>query len=190
MTVAAVVLAAGAGSRFHGPTHKLAAELDGSTVIARSVGSALAAGFDEVIVVVGAADLDGLLPDGVRVVRSTRWEEGQALTLRAGIEAADAAGHEFVVVGLGDQPFVPPSAWRTVGASRGAVVTARFDGRRRPPVKLDRSVWPLLPTEGDEGARALFRSHPELVREVACQGNAADIDTTEDLAAWNSPTTS
>lgn len=190
MTIAAVLLAAGAGSRFDGGEHKLLADLRGRPVIAWALEAVVEAGFNEVFVVTGAVDLSDHLPPGVTAVPAPRWAEGQALTIQAGVAAADQAGHDSVVVGLGDQPFVPASAWRAVGASRGPIVTATFDGDPRPPVKLERSVWDLLPTEGDAGARELVRARPDLVSEVPCSGTAADIDTTEDLARWNSPTTS
>ncbi len=107
--------------------------------------------------------------------------------MAAGIAAADAAGHDAVVVGLADQPLVPPEAWRLVAGApaEGLVVTAAFAGERRPPVRLHRSVWPLLPTSGDEGARALFRDRPDLVVEVPCPGDPGDIDTLEDLERWS-----
>ncbi|MSX92846.1 MAG: NTP transferase domain-containing protein, partial [Actinobacteria bacterium] len=47
----AALLAAGGGTRFVGPTHKLLAELDGQPVWARALDNVLAAGFDHVIVV-------------------------------------------------------------------------------------------------------------------------------------------
>jgi CTP:molybdopterin cytidylyltransferase MocA len=89
------------------------------------------------------------------------------------------------VVGLGDQPLVPASAWRSVGAAAGAIVVASFDGQRQPPVKLDRTVWPDLPVGGDFGARHLLTRRPELVSEIPCRGNPVDIDTVEDLRSWS-----
>jgi CTP:molybdopterin cytidylyltransferase MocA len=59
---------------------------------------------------------------------------------------------------------------------------ANFGGRRTPPVRLSSEVWPLLPTMGDIGARELMRARPDLVRDVACDGDCLDIDTVEDMA--------
>jgi molybdenum cofactor cytidylyltransferase len=185
VTVAAVVLAAGGGSRFVGATHKLLAPFRGRPVISWVLDEVVAAGFDEVLVITGAHALDDLVPPQVHRLDNPRWAEGQATSLRLATDAAEAAGHSAIVVGLGDQPLVPASAWRTVGAAAGAIVAADFDGRLRPPVKLDRSVWPLLPASGDEGARALMRSRPDLVCAVRCVGNPVDIDTVEDLARWS-----
>ena len=185
MTSAAVVLAAGGGSRFEGPVHKLLAPFRGRPVVAWAVEHALAAGLEETIVVTGAAELTAVLPAGVRVVHNERWADGQATSLQRAVEAAEEAGHDAIVVGLGDQPLVPAEAWQAVAAAGdAAIVVATYDGRRRNPVRLHRDVWPLLPTEGDEGARVVMRLRPELVREVACRGEPADVDTAEDLTRW------
>ncbi len=185
MTTAAIILAAGAGSRFAGPDHKLRAEFRGRPVCAWVFDAVAQASFNQVYVVTGAIDLDDLVPEGFEIVPAEDWADGQARTIQAGLARADADGHGAVVIGLADQPLVPASAWRTVGASAGAIVAARFDGERRPPVKFDRSVWNLLPTEGDEGARSVLRAHAALVSEVACSGNPADIDTQKDLTQWS-----
>lgn len=187
MTVAAVVLAAGAGSRFDGAGHKLLAEVQGLPVVRRAVQAACDAALDEVFVVEGAISLADALPAGVVVLTNERWREGMATSLQAGVRAAADAGHEAVVVGLGDQPFVRPSAWRAVASADDdrPVMVATYDGRRGNPVRLHRSVWALLPTVGDEGARVLFRELPDLVGEVACEGASVDVDTVEDLRRWS-----
>ncbi len=181
--VAAVLLAAGAGSRFEGPTPKLLAELDGRPLLAHALDAVRASGLP-VYVVTGAVDVDDLLPDDVTVVHNPHWAEGQAVSVRAGIAVADADGHDAVVVGLGDQPFVTADAWRAVAAAEGEIVVATYDGQRGNPVKLAASVWDLLPPVGDEVGRSLMRSRPALVQEIPCAGSGADIDTLEDLRRW------
>jgi molybdenum cofactor cytidylyltransferase len=210
VTVAAVVLAAGLGSRFAGPTHKLTALVDGRPVVVHAVANAVAAGLDEVIVVVGATPLPDLadLADGrtgrtgavggigtaggtgtVRIVENPDAAAGQATSVRAALAAAAAAGHDAVVIGLGDQPFIPAAAWRAVADARDAtgtparIAVATYGGRRANPVRLAATVWPEVPAAGDSGARLLFASHPDLVVEVPCPGDPRDIDTVEDLAA-------
>ena len=179
MSTAAVVLAAGGGARFGGDGHKLLATFRGRPLVEWALEAASV--LDELIVVTGAVELP--LPPGAHEVRNERWAEGQATSLQAGIAAAH--GHDAVVVGLGDQPLVPAEAWRLVAASPSPIAVATYAGRRRNPVRLAKEVWPLLPTEGDEGARSVIAARPDLVVEVACPGDPADVDTREDLATWS-----
>jgi CTP:molybdopterin cytidylyltransferase MocA len=185
MTVAAVVLAAGGGTRFGGPGHKLLAEFRGRPLVWWALAAAAAARLGEVAVIVGAVDLGAAVPEGVTVIENPDWARGQASSLQTAVSWASERRHEAVVVGLGDQPLVPSEAWTAVAAAASPVAVATFDGRRRPPVRLARSVWSLLPTSGDEGARVLMRKRPDLVCEVACEGQAADIDNEEDLSRWS-----
>ena len=181
--VAAVVLAAGGGSRFAGDVHKLLQPLWGRPIVAWAVRAALCAGLAEVAVVEGAVDLAPVLPGWAVVLHNPDWAAGQAGSLRLGLDWCERRGHRAAVVGLGDQPLVSSDAWRAVAACEAApIVVATYAGRRRNPVRLDRSVWPLLPTVGDEGARVLMAARPDLVAEVACTGAPLDVDTLEDLA--------
>lgn len=186
VTTVAVVLAAGAGSRFSGPTHKLLAPLGTDTVASRAIGAARAAAIGPVIVVVGAVDLPSDVTAGCLVVRNPNWAEGQATSVQCAVTAARAhdADVDAVVIGLADQPFVTPDAWQAVASSTSPIAVATYDGVRGNPVRLHESVWSLLPVTGDSGARDLIRLRPELVSEVACAGSSADIDTQEDLDSW------
>jgi CTP:molybdopterin cytidylyltransferase MocA len=181
-----VVLAAGGGSRYEGATHKLLAPFGGETVIRCSVRAALDSGAGPVLVVSGSVDDLGLGDLDVTVRHNERWGDGQATSVQIGIAHATELGADAVVVGLGDQPLVGPDAWRLVaGAGAGPIVTASFGGERRPPVRIDRPAWPLLPTSGDEGARATMREHQDLVTAVEVPGTPVDIDTADDLVRWS-----
>lgn len=179
----AVLLAAGGGTRFHGGTHKLLAPLRGRLVYEWAVEHALAADHD-VWLVTGRATLAPIA--GVRFLPNLRWADGMATSLQRAVTEALELEIPAITVGLADQPFVTPTAWRAVTESTSPIAVATYQGLRGNPVKLAAEVWPLLPTEGDEGARSLLRLRPDLVHEVPCDGSSADIDTLEDLARWNS----
>lgn len=184
-TPAAPTFGAGGSGTAADADHKLLASFRGRPLVTWALRAALGAGLERTWVVTGAVDLGGAVPPGVEVLHNPGWCRGQAGSLQVALRAADEAGLGAVVVGLGDQPMIPSGAWRAVASGPGPIVVASYAGRRRNPVRLDREVWSQLTTDGDEGARGLMRSHPELVREVACVGDPADIDTLEDLHRWN-----
>lgn len=183
-SIAAVILAAGAGSRFAGDEHKLLAEIDGVPIVRRVIDAAREANVDEVVVVSGAVDLASIVPDDVTLLHNELWEDGQATSIRAAIAYADARGHGVIIVGLGDSPGVTTEIWNAVAVVDEDLASARYDGDLRPPVRLAAAMWASLPVSGDEGARALMRSRPDLVRPVPVEGNPHDIDTLEDLRRW------
>jgi len=187
----AALLAAGGGSRFVGGDHKLLADLHGQPVWHHAVRHVAAAGFDHVVVVTGAIALtlpNDIDPQHVVLRHNPHWADGQARSVRLAVSAAGEWGADAVTVGLADQPFVSAAAWRAVADAPTdcRIVIATYDGEPGPnPVRLAADVWPLLPTDGDAGARSLIRDHPQWVCRVACVGSGADIDTLEDLDRWN-----
>ncbi len=186
MPALAVVLAAGGATRFAGPGHKLLASFRGRPLVSWAVRSAVASGLPT-LVVHGAVELSGLAEAlGARAVPNPRWAEGQATSLQVAVGAAGAGGHPAVVVGLGDQPLLSAEAWAAVAARDDVpVAVATYGGQRRHPVRLGAEVWPLLPTQGDEGAGRLVASGTVEVAEVACPGMPVDVDTLEDLRRWS-----
>jgi CTP:molybdopterin cytidylyltransferase MocA len=186
--VSAIVLAAGAGSRFGGG--KLLAPYRGRPLIEGALANLAGAPVDETVVVVGD-DAERLRevcePHGVRVVENPDWAEGMSTSVRTGLRALGPDARAAVVL-LADQPLVGAGAVERLVAAfeRGAkVAVATYRGRPRNPVLFSREVWPLLEAElsGDEGARPFFRRHPEFLTQVPCDGvgDPTDVDTTEDL---------
>ena len=182
--IAAVLLCAGGSTRFTGDGHKLLIPFLGRPLITWALGNAQAAELDEVIVVVGPADLSSFI-GAATMVTNPDWASGLSSSLGAGVREAAARGHETVVVGLGDQPFITPMIWNAVAKTDSPIAVANFDGQRTPPVRLARSVWGFLPTQGDLGAREVIRTHPDLVQEVRFGGSPVDIDTEADFLEWS-----
>ena len=186
--VSAILLAAGAGSRFGGG--KLLAPFGGRPLIEVTLSELRQARVGEIMVVVGkdAEELRSVCePYGVRVIENPYWARGMSTSVRAGFLACSRKAWA-AVVSLADQPLVGAEAVeRLVGAFEGGseVAVATYGGERRNPVLFAREVWPLLLGElsGDKGARAFLKRHPELVTEVVCDdvANPADVDTVEDL---------
>ncbi len=192
-TTLAVVLAAGAGSRFEGPNHKLVTQFRGRPLVTHAVDTAIDACTEGAmagpLVVTGAVDLSLMLEveakGPVVLAHNPDWVEGQATSLQLARRLAEEIGVEAMVVALGDQPLLTVADWLAVAGAEGAVATGEFEGLRRPPVRLHRSVWPLLPESGDEGARVLMRGGAVEVEAVTCGGNPVDIDSLKDLELWN-----
>ena len=182
---AALVLAAGRGTRMGGP--KLTAVLGGGTVLTRVVGTATAGGrFHPVVVVVGG-EVGDLEAEEVLVVRNPRPEEGMASSLRRGVAGLDQARDLAVL--LADQPLVSPATLARLlearaAAPRAAAVALAGGAGPAPPLILHRSLLPqLLELTGDRGARDLLRRFRADVVSLAPVGEEGlDVDTAEDLA--------
>lgn len=186
MTVAGLLLAAGAGRRLGGP--KALVEFDGRTLVERGVALLRDAGCDPVVVVLGAQAAEVRPLVDADVVVAPEWHEGIGASLRTGLAALSDGAASACVVALVDQPLIGVDAVRRLIACRGTcdAAVATYAGRQRNPVLLDRGVWSVVAelAIGDVGARAWLRAHPERVVNVRCDdtGTADDVDTAEDLA--------
>src|SRR5262245_3076769 len=171
-SVAAVVLAAGSGSRFGGG--KLLAPLEGRPILQHVLDRLVAAHLDEIVVVLGedADEVDGAIDWGnARRVRNPDPSRGLASSVQVGISAV-GEGTDAALIALGDQPRVPPRAVRALldapaveGRTIVVPVYAADDGRN--PVLLRRAAFPLVAeARGDRGLGPLIAAHPELVQEI------------------------
>lgn len=175
--ITGIVLAAGSGSRLGRPKAELV--LDGRRLVDRAVATLRAGGCDRVVAVVRAGTA---VPDAESVV-NPEPERGMGSSLRLGLAAA--TGDRAVIL-LVDTPGVTGQAVRRVIAADAVVAIATYGGRRAHPVAFAAAVWPEVGrlAEGDQGARGFLRARPDLVVEVACDGDPTDLDTPEDLARW------
>ncbi|MFM8374916.1 MAG: NTP transferase domain-containing protein, partial [Phenylobacterium sp.] len=192
----AIVLAAGAGSRFGGG--KLLAPWRGRPLVEGAVRAALATTADPVLVVtgtdadaVGAACLAVATAVGaearLRLVHAADHAEGMGASLRAGIGALPE-GLAGVFVFLGDMPGIPTGLHSALIAAvaAGAPAAAPFhEGRRGHPVLFAPGLLPdLARATGDTGARDVLAALGDrLARvETADAGVVFDVDRPADLA--------
>ena len=117
-------------------------EWRGQPLVWSAAVNALDSGLHPIWVITGAVDLTGHLPDGLTVLPNPRWAEGQATSVQVAVGAARAAGVAALVVGLGDQPLVPPQAWAAVAGADAPIAVATYHGQRRNPVRLAAAVAP------------------------------------------------
>jgi CTP:molybdopterin cytidylyltransferase MocA len=164
--VAAVVLAAGASSRFGSPKQRLLL----APVLARVRSSSAV---DQIVVVLGAHDVE----TEARSVRCAEWERGPGASLRCGLRALPDTVEAAVVV-LADGPELAPAAverviekWRETGAP---LVAASYGGTRGHPLLVDRSAWDGIPDEG-------LRSREPLLVPCDDVGAPGDVDYPGDL---------
>jgi len=190
----AIVLAAGAGSRFGGG--KLLAPWRGGVLLDGALAVAFAAPVRSVTVVWGADPAAAEAAeafaertanrDRLRLVHAVRHAEGLSASLAAGIAALPDDG-EGVFVFLGDMPRIPNglAAPMADALAPGALAVApEFQGRRGHPVLFAKPLWPgLLTLSGDRGAGELLRELGEAVVLVpaADDGVLYDVDRREDL---------
>lgn len=188
---AVIVLAAGKGSRFVGPEHKLEQSLGASTVLGTTLGHAIASQLQVVVVTTEA--LAGVVRRSVAardvIVLPEADTPGQAglgmgYSISAGVNARPNAVGWLVLPG--DMPMVQPATLQAVARTLAhhAVAYAQYKGRRGHPVGFSAELYSELATlSGDEGARRLIARYPAHGLEVDDAGVLVDVDTLADLAS-------
>jgi len=186
----AVLLAAGAGSRFGGG--KLLHPLeDGVAMAAHAARNLTAAGLPVMAVVrPGDGPLAALLEgEGCTVTVCPEAGRGMGLSLAHGVAATREAGGW--IVALADMPRIRPETITRVmrALAAGADIAApAFQGERGHPVGFGRRfAGDLQALDGDSGARDLIRRNQSLLRLIGVDdpGVLFDVDRRADLQHEN-----
>ena len=194
---AVIVLAAGRGSRFLGPEHKLAQSLGALTVLGSTLQHAIASHLPVVVVTtealapvarrsVAARDVI-VLPE---VGASGHGGLGMGHSISMGVNARPGAAGWLILPG--DMPRVQPVTLQAVARQleHHAVAYAQYRGRRGHPVGFSFELYSELSAlSGDEGARRLVARYPAFGVEVDDSGVLIDVDTLADLDLVREATT-
>ena len=185
--IAAVVLAAGRGQRVGRPKGLL--RIGAVTFLERAAALLARPGVASLVVVLGheASRVRAAvpLPAGAIVVVNEDYDEGMLRSVVAGLDAADAAGADAILLHPVDHPLVAEATVdRVVSALEdGArIAVPSHGGRRGHPGGFARAVWPdLRAAPATEGARHVLAAHPDWIRHVEGDpGSVAGIDTLVD----------
>jgi molybdenum cofactor cytidylyltransferase len=182
----AILLAAGAGSRFGGG--KLLHPLeDGAAIAAHAARHLLEAGL-EVTAVVRPGDFpvaELLEQEGCMVTYCPEAAQGMGVSLAHGVsQTRDAGGW---IVALADMPRIRPVTIQRVTqalAAGAAIVAPSYQGDRGHPVGFgQRYRHELQALTGDSGARAIVQRNQALVQLIEGDdpGVLLDIDRRSDL---------
>lgn len=191
MTVAAIILAAGASRRLGQP--KQLVGYGGEALLSRALRLAKESGASPVLAVLGAnfAPICVSVPfDEAIPVLNDQWEEGISTSIHAGINeldvrAADAAGALIMAC---DQPRLTAEHLRALldafaRQPEPSIVASAYAGTLGIPSVFPREAFLALHAlHGDRGARPLFIKPPCPLISVPFEGGEVDIDVPGDLA--------
>ncbi len=181
--VAAIVLAAGAGTRMSGQIKQLL-PWRGKTLIENAIEIATRSQVNETLVVLGAhaeTIRPVVEPTPARVVLNRNWADGHSTSIRAGLDALapDTAAAIFLNA---DQPFLTSAVINAIlqhyRETDEAMIAAEYAGRRGSPVLFDRKHFDALRRlTGEQGGRELLAQSPWARVSFADARLGADVDT-------------
>ncbi len=172
LRIHAIILAAGRGARMGGPKALLA--LEGETFLAGVARRLRRPGVERVTAVIGheaeRVRREAALPADVVTIMNPHYADGMLTSILAGLEDADAAGADAVLVHPVDHPLVDAETVDAVIAAlrHGAIIAVpSHGGRRGHPGGFARPAWATLRAAApDEGARGVLARHPEWIEHV------------------------
>jgi CTP:molybdopterin cytidylyltransferase MocA len=187
MRIHALILAAGRGARVGGP--KALLRLEGETFLARVARLLLRPGIDRVTAVVGheaeRVKREAALPADVVTIVNPRYADGMLTSILAGLDEAEAAGADAILLHPVDHPLIDPATVDALVSALGrgaAIAVPSHGGRRGHPAGFARQAWAALRAAApDEGARGVLARHPEWIEHVAAGEECLlGVNTNED----------
>jgi CTP:molybdopterin cytidylyltransferase MocA len=192
--IAAVIVAAGAGTRLGGVAKALL-PYRGRSYLATIAATARAVGLVDAVVVVGAPFADEVAAHarqlGLRVQVNPAPERGMASSVALGFAAIANGPAAAAWLWPVDHPAVGEATLRLLIAALDGPASAGTAGGCQPrhrgagghPPLIRRALWPALAACADEpdGARGVLRAAGVIAVEVDDPGVVRDIDTPADL---------
>ena len=193
-SIAAIILAAGSGSRM-GLTKQLL-KIDGRSLVNRTAQAAIDAGLRPIIVITGA-DGDNVAGELVNlsltIAHNQNWKNGIGSSIRHGISTLLATNPQVdaATILLCDQPRLTQDVVHTLigafSASDKPIAACEYGNSVGPPCCFDRELFAELSHIPDtDGAKKVLLRDPARLVKVSWPDGAEDVDTLEDWRRINS----
>jgi molybdenum cofactor cytidylyltransferase len=187
-----IILAAGSSSRLGTPKQNLV--FQGTTLLQRTIATALATDCKKVIVVLGANAklIEPTIADqSVQIIHNPDWQEGMASSIRIGIDTMQQSTPQLtsVILMLCDQPFADVSIINQLikASTQNNLVASAYNGTLGPPALFGTAHFDeLLLLQGNEGAKKLLLKYADEAVTVPFSLGVIDIDTLSDYERLDS----
>ncbi len=184
-----VILAAGGSTRLG--FAKQLVELNGTSLLSRITGEAVASVCNPVVVVLGSRAeqirpaIDGM---PVVVIVNEHWETGMGSSIRCGVAALlnKEPDLDAILLALCDQPKITAAVLdllvSTQSASAKSVTAAEYAGTLGTPAVFSEAIFPeLLALPDAAGGRSIINRHQPEITRLPVPEAEFDLDTAEDL---------
>ena len=184
--VHAVILAAGASTRFGSP--KQLVRIGGSPVLHQMISNAAFVAGRSVTVIIGANAREiapALRQSAASVVVNRDWPEGLASSIRVAVESAPPRCDGLLLL-LADQVAVTADDLKHLYAAWKRhpilVAAALYDGAPGLPAIFPRWTYPgLMELRGDRDPRQVIRRNIDQLVRIPMANASINLDTPEDL---------
>jgi xanthine dehydrogenase accessory factor len=196
LSILALLLAAGRGSRLGETSSKPLTSWRGRSLVARSLEPYLEwLNFSRVSVdlriVLGfqgeqvAEHLSKSVTERLNLIQNSDWQTGMSSSIRCGLQVAKERSFDGVLIGLADMPWISPAVLEKLATelTPNSIVCPVYDGKRGHPILLGSALFcEMEDLSGDVGARSLLKRYPERIKLVEVQepGVLEDIDQLSD----------
>lgn len=188
MNIQAVVMAAGAATRFKGV--KQLADINGIPMINIGIQHLLAAGMNNITLVLGAHSekIKQHVPEDIKIHCAEDWSLGLGHSIASAVKNLDDDTSHLLIL-LADQLAINAEQIRLIVKhaylNPEHIICCGYNGAIGVPAVFPSHYFMSLSSlRGDQGAKGILHQHHDKVKIIELDSAAIDIDTQEDLANW------
>jgi molybdenum cofactor cytidylyltransferase len=186
--ISAILLAAGQSKRMNGE-NKLTKEIQGTSLIKRSVQNILDSSVQELIIVLGYQKkiIEKLIDknEKIKIVFNKNFESGMASSIKTGLNNLSKKTEAFFIC-LGDMPMVNHDIYNQLIKSKDnkEIIVPTYKGQQGNPVLFDKSMKEkVLDIKGDVGAKKILELNKDKILnlEINDQSITKGFDTKDNF---------